>query len=162
MLRYHNIRRFQCFNDLKTFIKRNNRICLIRRDQFIRTYTYNKNISQTTGIIDHPQVIIVEHIKRSGGIYDRFIFKHNSCCNLKPQTYVNFSYQKKFEVKKRKLLRAYIRIIVLLGKIQLFIVASFIKILFTERIGCCFTIDQPILINIQSGIQSLAERLFRS
>ena len=99
MLWNNDIGSLQRLDDLQTFMERNDRLRFIRRDQLICTNPDDQYIRQTTGVIDHPKMIIMEHIKRPGCIYYRFVFKHNRNFRFKPQTYANFSYLKSLKPK---------------------------------------------------------------
>ena len=65
MLWNDNIGSFQCFDDLQTFRKRNDRLRLIRRHQFIRTHPHNQNIPKAAvpekmKVVDEQVADVVE------------------------------------------------------------------------------------------------------
>ena len=65
MLWNDNIGSLLCFDNLQTLCKRNDRLRLIRRHQFIRTHPYNQNIRKAAGIVYHPKMVVMEHIECS-------------------------------------------------------------------------------------------------
>ena len=77
VLRDDNIRCLQRLNDLQTFMKRDDRFRLIRGNQLVCANPHDQYVGQATGVINHSQVIIMEHVERSRCINYSFILKHN-------------------------------------------------------------------------------------
>jgi hypothetical protein len=76
VLRDDHVRGFEGFDDLQAFVERDDGVGFVGTYQFIGTNPDDEDVPQRTGVVDHPEMIVVEHIEGSRGVDDGLLFEH--------------------------------------------------------------------------------------
>jgi len=63
MLGDDDVGRLEGFEDLHPLIEGDDGGRLVRRYEFVRAHADNQNVAQAAGVIDHPKMIVVEHVE---------------------------------------------------------------------------------------------------
>ena len=80
LLRDDDVRELEGLNDGDPLLERDDGRILVARHQFVGAHADDERIAQSAGVLDHLQMIGMEHVECSGSIDDDSVVVHGYIC----------------------------------------------------------------------------------